>query len=228
MGYHDIQFDVISLFPEMLSGLCKESMIGRAQQNGLIKIQLHNLRNWATGPHNVTDDRPFGGGAGMVLKPEPVFAAVEELKQENTEVIYMTPDGQQLSTEVAKELSKKKHLLFISGHYEGLDQRVRDNIVDRELSIGDYVLTNGTLAAAVAIDCISRFVPGFLGDNESLSDEAFSSGQLSHPQYTRPAKFREWEVPSVLLSGDHKKIEAWRNKSREEKTLKRRPDLLKN
>jgi tRNA (guanine37-N1)-methyltransferase len=223
-----MKYDVLSLFPGMIQGFCQESILGRAQKNNIIQIALHNLRDWSGLPNNITDDRPFGGGAGMVIKPEPVFAAVKELAGEDTEVIYMAPDGEKLSTELAKELAGKKHLLFISGHYEGIDQRIRDHLVDRELSIGDYVLTNGTLATAVAIDCISRFIPGVLGEETSLDDESFTGNLLGYPQYTRPAKFQDWEIPEVLLTGNHAKIHEWRQQQRLKRTKALRPDLLKN
>jgi tRNA (guanine37-N1)-methyltransferase len=223
-----MKYDVLSLFPGMIQGFCQESILGRAQKNNIIQIALHNLRDWSGLPNNITDDRPFGGGAGMVIKPEPVFAAVKELAGSDTEVIYMAPDGEKLSTELAKELAGKKHLLFISGHYEGIDQRIRDHLVDRELSIGDYVLTNGTLATAVAIDCISRFIPGVLGEETSLDDESFTGNLLGYPQYTRPAKFQDWEIPEVLLTGNHAKIHEWRQQQRIKRTKALRPDLLKN
>ena len=222
------KYDILSLFPEMISGFCSNSMLGKAQKNQLLQIHLHNLRDWTSGPHFTTDDRPFGGGAGMVMKPEPVFSAVEELAGKDTEVLYMPPDGQPLTSLLAKKLALKNHLLFISGHYEGIDQRIRDHLVDREISIGDYVLTNGTLAAAVAIDSISRFIPGVLGDDKSLMNESFTNNLLSHPQYTRPAVYRDLEVPEVLLSGNHQKIEEWREENRISKTRTLRPDLIEN
>tara|TARA_B100001093_G_scaffold299776_1_gene285866 strand:- start:222 stop:905 length:684 start_codon:yes stop_codon:yes gene_type:complete len=222
------KYDILSLFPEMISGFCSNSMLGKAQKNQLLQIHLHNLRDWTSGPHFTTDDRPFGGGAGMVMKPEPVFSAVEELAGKDTEVLYMSPDGQPLTSLLAKKLALKNHLLFISGHYEGIDQRIRDHLVDREISIGDYVLTNGTLAAAVAIDSISRFIPGVLGDDKSLMNESFTNNLLSHPQYTRPAVYRDLEVPEVLLSGNHQKIEEWREENRISKTRTLRPDLIEN
>jgi|TARA_B100001093_G_scaffold299775_1_gene285863 tRNA (guanine37-N1)-methyltransferase len=222
------KYDILSLFPEMISGFCSNSMLGNAQKKQILQIHLHNLRDWTSGPHFTADDRPFGGGAGMVIKPEPVFSAVEELAGNDTEVLYMSPDGQPLTSSLAKKLAHKDHLLFISGHYEGIDQRIRDHLVDREISIGDYVLTNGTLAAAVAVDSISRFIPGVLGDDKSLMNESFTNNLLSHPQYTRPAVYRDLEVPKVLLSGNHKKIEEWREENRISKTRTLRPDLIEN
>jgi len=221
-----LQFDVVTLFPALLEGVVEESIIGRAVRNGRIGIGLHNLRDWADGPHSMTDDRPFGGGAGMVLKPEPLFGAIESLQDQDTTVVYMSPDGENLATPLARELAQEKHLVVVSGHYEGIDQRVRDQLVDREVSIGDYVLTNGTLAAAVLIDAVSRFVPGVLGKEESLEQDAFADNLLGHPQYTRPAEFRGMKVPEVLLSGHHGSISDWRQQRRVDKTSQRRPELL--
>ena len=174
----------------------------------------------------MADDRPFGGGPGMVLKPEPLFAAVEELSGEQTEVVYMAPDGEPLTRGLSKQLSNRSHVVLISGHYEGIDQRVRDQLVTREVSVGDFVLTNGTLAAAVFIDAVSRFVPGVLGEDDSLAQDSFASGRLSFPQYTRPADFRGSSVPDVLLSGDHEAIRLWRREQADRKTRNRRPDLI--
>ncbi len=222
-----LRFDVLSLFPESLNGFVSESIIGRARDHGLIEVRSLNLRDWAEGKHRVTDDRPFGGGPGMVLKPEPIFDAVEELRKPETKVIYMAPDGEPLTRELSQELAGESHLVLLSGHYEGVDQRVRDHFVDREISIGDYVLTNGTLAAAVVIDAVTRFVPGVLGEEDSLNQDSFAGGRLSFPQYTRPAEFQGWKVPEVLLSGDHGAIASWREDRMEEKTRTRRPDIAK-
>jgi tRNA (guanine37-N1)-methyltransferase len=176
--------------------------------------------------HKVTDDRPFGGGAGMVLKPEPVFAAIEQLRTPQARVVYLSPDGAPLTPAIGERLAAQTHLIFLSGHYEGIDQRIRDHLVDEEISIGDYVLTNGTLAAAVVIDVLCRFVPGVLGEEKSLTHESFTRNLLDFPQYTRPAEFRGWKVPEVLLSGNHAHIEAWRSEQSLEKTRRLRPDLL--
>jgi len=222
-----LQFDVLTLFPEMLSGFVTESMLGRAVRNGLIGIGRHNVRDWAEGKWQITDDRPFGGGAGMVMKPEPLFAAIDALCTPESKVIYLTPDGEPLSTPLARELSHEKHLILLSGHYEGIDQRVRDARVDLEVSIGDYILTNGTLAAAVLIDCVARFVPGVLGEEKSLTQDSFSDNLLGFPQYTRPVEYAGMRVPEVLLSGNHGEIERWRLECRMQKTRERRPDLLK-
>lgn len=223
-----IEFDILTLFPEMVEGFLTSSMLGRGQQNGLIRAEAHQLRKWATGKHSKTDEIPYGGGAGMVMKPEPIFAAVDELRRPESKVIYMAPDGEPLTSQLARELVNEKHLIVLSGHYEGVDQRVRDALVDREVSIGDYVLTNGTIAAAVMIDCISRFVPEFLGDEKSLTDESFMTTFLGFPQYTRPPEFRGMPVPEVLKSGNHAAIAKWRREQQIEKTRKLRPDILKD
>lgn len=218
--------DLLTLFPEMVEGYFRCSMIGRAVQNGLLAIQTRNIRDWATDKHKLTDDRPFGGGAGMVMKPEPMIAAIESVRTPESHVIYLAPDGERLTRSLAKELAGEPHLILVSGHYEGIDQRIRDGWVDREISIGDYVLTNGTLAAAVLIDCVARFVPGVLGDPESVGQDSFTDDRLSFPQYTRPAEFRGMKVPEVLMSGNHAEINEWRNRQQIERTLKRRPDLV--
>lgn len=220
--------DVLTLFPRMLSGFLGESMLGRAADSGLIKFRVLDVRTWTTDKHQVTDDRPFGGGAGMVMKPEPVFAAVEQLRGPKTRVVYLSPDGAPLSPAIGKRLSGEEHLILLSGHYEGIDQRIRDHLIDEEVSIGDYVLTNGTLAAAVLIDVLARFVPGVLGEEKSLTHESFNRNLLDFPQYTRPAEFREWKVPEVLLSGNHAKIEKWRLEKSIERTRRLRPDLTVN
>jgi tRNA (guanine37-N1)-methyltransferase len=222
-----LRIDVLTLFPAMLDGFLSESMLGRARGNGLIEIKVHDLRAWTTDKHRTADDRPFGGGAGMVMKPEPVFAAIEQLQSPGCRRIYLTPDGEPLSPAIAQELSGEGHLVLLSGHYEGIDQRIRERMIDREISIGDYVLTNGTLAAAVVIDALSRFIPGVLGEEKSLTHESFTGKLLDFPQYTRPAEFRGMSVPEVLLSGNHAEIEKWRNQRALEKTQRNRPDLLK-
>lgn len=221
-----MQFDILTLFPEMIEGFLSTSMIGRAQNNGLISAQAHQLRNWADGKHKKTDELPYGGGPGMVMKPEPIFRAVESLKSKNSRVLYMAPDGVPLTSQLARKLAAETHLIVLSGHYEGVDQRVRDDLIDLEVSIGDYVLTNGTLAAAVLIDSVCRFVPGFLGDEKSLTDESFMDSLLGFPQYTRPAEFLGARVPEILLSGDHAAIAAWRREQQENKTRNLRPDIL--
>jgi tRNA (guanine37-N1)-methyltransferase len=222
-----VRIDVLTLFPAMLDGFLSESMLGRAQEAKLLEVKVHNLRQWATDKHKVTDDRPFGGGAGMVLKCEPVFDAIEQVQTPGCRRIYLTPDGTPLSPALALELSQQKHLVMLSGHYEGIDQRIREKVIDQEISIGDYVLTNGTLAAAVLIDALARFIPGVLGEEKSLTTESFTSKLLDFPQYTRPAVYRDMSVPEVLLSGNHGEIEKWRYAKQVEKTQKVRPDLLK-
>ena len=222
-----LRFDVLSLFPKTIEGFTEESILGKAIDRGLLEINSLDLRRWAKGKHREADDRPFGGGAGMVLKPEPLFDAIEEISNESTTVVYMAPDGEPLTTPLARELSESQHLLLISGHYEGVDQRVRDEVVDREISIGDYVLTNGALPATVLIDAVARQVPGVLGDEESLTDESFENNLLAHPQYTRPAEYRGMKVPEVLLSGNHQEISKWRQEKRMERTAALRPDLMK-
>lgn len=212
----------------MAEGFLSSSMLARGQQNGLIGIQAHSLRDWARDKHQKTDEMPFGGGPGMVMKPEPIFAAADALQRPETKFIYMAPDGEPLTSQLARELAQEKHLIVLSGHYEGVDQRVRDALIDQEVSIGDYVLTNGTLAAVVLIDCVSRFVPGFLGDEKSLTDESFMDSLLGFPQYTRPSEFRGMKVPEVLLSGNHAAIAKWRHEQQIEKTRQLRPDLLPN
>jgi tRNA (guanine37-N1)-methyltransferase len=222
-----MRIDVLTLFPPMLDGFLSESMLGRAQEAKLFEIKVHNLRDWATDKHKTTDDRPFGGGAGMVLKCEPVFDAIEQVSTPGCRRIYLTPDGTPLSPALALELSQQKHLVLLSGHYEGIDQRIREKLIDQEISIGDYVLTNGTLAAAVVIDALARFIPGVLGEEKSLTTESFTSKLLDFPQYTRPAVYRGMSVPEVLLSGNHGEIEKWRHAQQVEKTQQVRPDLLK-
>jgi tRNA (guanine37-N1)-methyltransferase len=217
--------DLLTLFPGMVEGYLGESIVGRAQEQGILAVRVHNLRDWSTDKHRTMDDRPFGGGAGMVLKPEPVGAAIEAVSTPGCTVIYLCPDGELLSTPLARELAGARHLVLLSGHYEGLDQRVRDLHVTREVSIGDYVLTNGTLPAAVLIDCVARQVPGVLGEEMSLTQDSFHDNLLSFPQYTRPVEYRGQRVPEVLLSGHHAAIAQWRREQQIHKTSTRRPEL---
>ena len=221
-----LRIDIITLFPRMLDGFLTESILGRGIEAGHLAVEVHDLRKWTTDKHRTADDRPFGGGAGMVLKPEPVFAAIEQLQTPGCRRIYLTPDGIPLSPALALDLSRQKHLVVLSGHYEGIDQRIRDGVIDQEISIGDYVLTNGTLAAAVVLDALARFIPGVLGEEKSLTHESFTNKLLDFPQYTRPAEFRGMSVPEVLLSGNHAEIEKWRHARQVEKTSSVRPDLL--
>jgi len=211
----------------MLDGVLSESILGRGIAAGHLSVKVHDLRSWTTDKHRTADDRPFGGGAGMVVKAEPAFAAIEQLQTPGCRRIYLTPDGQPLSPAIAQDLSRQNHLILLSGHYEGIDQRIRDSLIDQEISIGDYVLTNGTLAAAVIIDVLARFIPGVLGEEKSLTHESFTNKLLDFPQYTRPAEFRGMSVPEVLLSGNHAEIEKWRHTLQMEKTRQVRPDLLK-
>jgi tRNA (guanine37-N1)-methyltransferase len=221
------RIDVLTLFPRMLDGFLAESILGKGLEKDLLSVSVHDLRAWTTDKHRTADDRPFGGGAGMVMKPEPVVAAIEQLQSPGCKRIYLTPDGVPFTSAIASELAKETHLLLLSGHYEGIDQRIRDTVIDREISIGDYVLTNGTLAAAVVIDALCRFIPGVLGEEKSLTHESFTGKLLDFPQYTRPAEFRGMSVPEVLLSGNHAEIEKWRAARAAEKTRSVRPDLLK-
>ena len=222
-----MKIDVLTLFPAMFAGPLDESIVKRARDTGLVDLKIHNLRDWTHDRHKTVDDRPFGGGPGMLLKPEPLFEAIESLKREKTRVILMSPAGRQFNQAIARELAQQEELLFVTGHYEGFDERVREKLADDELSIGDYVLTNGALPAMVVIDAVVRLLPGALGDDESSHDESFSHGLLEYPQYTRPAEFRGMKVPEVLLSGNHAEIEKWRREQAKLRTKKRRPDLLK-
>lgn len=220
-----LQIDILTLFPRMLDGFLAESILGKAIERELLRVGVHDLRDWCTDKHRTADDRPFGGGAGMILKPEPAIAAIEQLQTPGCQRIYLTPDGEPFSEGIARELAGAEHLVLLSGHYEGIDQRIRDSVIDREVSIGDYVLTNGTLPAAVMVDALARFIPGVLGDEKSLTHESFTGKLLDFPQYTRPAEFRGMSVPDVLMTGNHGEIEKWRTAQREEKTRQVRPDL---
>jgi tRNA (guanine37-N1)-methyltransferase len=221
-----MKIDVLTLFPAMFAGPLDESIVKRARQAGLLDLRLHNLREYAHDRHKTVDDRPFGGGPGMLLKPEPIFEAVETLAREETRVILLSPGGRTFNQAIARELSQANDLLLISGHYEGFDERVRQELADDELSIGDYVLTNGALPAMVVIDAVTRLLPGALGDDQSAYEESFSHGLLEYPQYTRPAEFKGLKVPEVLLSGNHAEIARWRADQARLRTQQRRPDLL--
>lgn len=212
----------------MGEGILGESMLRIAREKGLAHIRVRNLRDWAPGKHRVTDEPPYGGGAGMVMKVEPIFNALEELRRPDSRVILLSAQGARFDQSTAQRLAGEKHLIMISGHYEGVDQRVADHLVDEEISIGDYVLTNGTLAALVVTDAVVRLLPGVLGDAQSAADESFSSGLLEYPHYTRPSEFRGWKVPDVLLGGNHAGIEKWRREQARERTRARRPDLGRN
>ena len=221
-----MKIDVLTLFPGMFAGPLDESIVKRAREAGLLDLQIRNLRDYAHDRHKTVDDRPFGGGPGMLLKPEPIFEAVEDLGNEQTRVVLMTPAGRRFDQQTARELAKEGHLLLVCGSYEGFDERIREQLADDELSIGDYVLTNGALPAMVIIDAVTRLLPGVLGDDESSREESFSAGLIEYPQYTRPAEFRGWKVPEVLLSGHHAEIAKWRLEQARNRTRERRPDLL--
>src|SRR5262245_24007539 len=221
-----MKIDVLTLFPAVFAGPLDESIIKRARQAGLLESQLHQLRDWTHDRHKTVDDRPFGGGPGMLLKPEPIFEAVESLRRDKTRVVLMSPVGRKFSQAIARELAQQEHLLLVTGHYEGFDERIRTGLADDELSIGDYVLTNGALPAMVVVDAVTRLLPGVLGDDTSSSEESFSHGLLEYPQYTRPAEFRGMKVPEVLQSGNHAEIAKWRAEQAKARTKERRPDLL--
>jgi tRNA (guanine37-N1)-methyltransferase len=221
-----MRIDILTLFPEICRAPLNESMMKRSQENKIVDLRIHNLRDWTTDKHHVVDDAPFGGGQGMVMKPEPIFAAVESLRNETSTVVLMTPQGKRFTQSLAIDLSRLKHLIVICGHYEGIDHRVSEHLVDLEISIGDYVLTNGAIAAAVLVDATVRLLAGVLGHELSAPDDSFSGGVLEGPQYTRPAEFRGWKVPDVLLSGDHAEIAAWRKEEALKRTKANRPDLL--
>jgi tRNA (guanine37-N1)-methyltransferase len=220
-----VQIDILTLFPSMGEGILGESMLRIAREKGLAEIRMRNLRDWAPGKHRVTDEPPYGGGAGMVLKVEPIANALDELRGPESRVILLSAQGARFDQAAARRLSGEKHLIMLSGHYEGVDHRVAEHLVDEEISLGDYVLTNGTLSALVVADAVVRLLPGVLGDEQSAVDESFSHGLLEYPHYTRPAEFRGWKVPDILLSGNHAAIEAWRREQAHERTRQRRPDL---
>jgi tRNA (guanine37-N1)-methyltransferase len=228
-----MKIDIVTLFPEICRAPLSESIMKRAQENGIVDLGIHNMRDWTTDKHHIVDDAPFGGGQGMVMKPDPIFAAVEDLlnqtpntKHQTSKVILMSPAGRRLDQQMATELSQESHLIVICGHYEGVDHRVIEHLVDLEISIGDYVLTNGAIAAVILVDATVRLLPGVLGHELSAGDDSFSSGLLEAPQYTRPAEFRGWKVPDILLSGNHPEIAAWRKDQALRRTRENRPDLL--
>jgi tRNA (guanine37-N1)-methyltransferase len=243
-----MRIDIVTLFPEICRAPLSESMMKRAQEKGIVELHIYNLRDWTSDKHHVVDDAPFGGGQGMVMKPEPIFAAVEDLSDERqktlnaqhstpniqrskienrkSKIILMSPAGRRFDQSVATQLSEESHLIIICGHYEGVDHRVIEHLIDVEVSIGDYVLTNGAIAAVVLVDAIVRLLPGTLGHEQSAADDSFSSSLLEAPQYTRPAEFRGWKVPDVLLSGNHAEIAEWRKEQALKRTRKTRPDLL--
>jgi tRNA (guanine37-N1)-methyltransferase len=226
-----MQVDIITLFPQMFEGVIQESILKRAQEKNIVKINIHNLRDFALDKHHTVDDYSYGGGAGMVLKPEPIFRAVKKILGKGMEkrrmrIILLTPQGKTFNQDKAKELSHEKHLLFICGHYEGVDERVKEKLVTDEVSIGDYVLTGGELPAMVIIDSVVRLLPGVLNKKESFENDSFYQGLLDYPHYTRPRRFRGKSVPAILLSGNHNRIRKWRREKALENTLHKRPDLL--
>ncbi len=239
-----MEFDVFTLLPEVFSPYLESSILQRARQRGLIQVRVYNIRSWATDKHHVTDDEPYGGGGGMVMKVEPVFAAVESVlgpfpsgddvdklraaPQPRCPIVLLTPQGRVFNQKIAQELAAQPRLALICGRYEGVDERIRTHLVSDEISIGDYVLTGGELPALILIDALARLIPGVLGDPDGASHDSHASGLLEYPHYTRPPEFRGWKVPDILLSGDHAKIEKWRCEQSLRRTLKRRPDLLES
>ena len=243
-----MKIDILTLFPEICRTPLSESMMKRAQEKEILELRIHNLRDWTTDKHHIVDDAPFGGGQGMVMKPEPIFAAVQDMKKtpnaerrtsnaeltignpqsaiRNAKVVLMSPAGKRFDQKLAADLSKESHLIIICGHYEGVDHRVIEHLVDLEISIGDYVLTNGAIAAVVLVDALVRLLPGALGHEYSAVDDSFSTELLEGPQYTRPAEFRGWKVPEILLSGNHAEIAKWRKEQALKRTKENRPDML--
>lgn len=224
-----IRFEVLSLFPEMFESPFSCSILKRAGEKGLLEIRLHNIRDYAEDRHRVTDDAPYGGGGGMVMKVEPIDRALTSIvgERSNDLIVLLTPQGEPFDQESARELSSYSRIILVCGHYEGVDERVRRHLVDREISIGDYILTGGELSAMVVVDAIARLIPGVLGNDGSASADSFSDGLLEYPHYTRPADYRGWQVPEVLLSGNHREIQEWRRRESIRRTRLKRPDLLK-
>ncbi|MFQ5532654.1 MAG: tRNA (guanosine(37)-N1)-methyltransferase TrmD [Candidatus Methylomirabilales bacterium] len=220
------RYEIVTLFPGIFSGPLDESILGRAQEKGLVQVRVHDLRNWTRDRHRVVDDVPYGGGAGMVLKPEPLFEAVDTLREAESQVLLLTPQGERFDHEMACRLAEASHLIFLCGRYEGFDERVR-TLANHEISIGDYVLSGGELPVLVVIDAVVRLVPGAVGDQDSVRQDSFAAGLLDHPHYTRPPEYQGLHVPDVLLSGDHEQIRRWRRKEALRRTLVRRSDLLK-
>ncbi|MCE9543178.1 MAG: tRNA (guanosine(37)-N1)-methyltransferase TrmD [Verrucomicrobia bacterium] len=221
-----LEIQILTPIPGIAEGVLKESILGRAQEAGLVKLEAVDLRRWTSDRHRTVDDAPYGGGPGMVMKITPIAAALGDLRRPETKVIFLTPQGRPLKQSIVREYAKLEHLILLCGHYEGVDQRVVDHLVDAEISIGDYILTNGVLGSLVLTDAIVRLIPGVLGDDQSAVTESFETGLLDHPHYTRPVEFNGWEVPPVLLSGNHGAIASWRAEQALEATKKRRQDLL--
>jgi tRNA (guanine37-N1)-methyltransferase len=222
-----MRIDILTLFPGLFRGPFDESIVKRAVEKGLVQINIHDIRDYSHDRHRKVDDRPFGGGPGMILKPEPVFECVEKIGAADAHFIYLTPQGKPFSQVKAQQLSSQERLVFLCGHYEEIDERIRTVLVKEEISIGDYVLSNGEIPAMVVLDCVVRLIPGVLGDSQSAQEESFSSGLLDYPQYTRPADFRGMKVPEVLVSGNHPEIRKWRKQMARERTRNVRPDLLR-
>ena len=225
MAAAPLQIDIVTIFPRMLDGILGESMLKRAQDAGLVQVRCVNLRDYASGAHLTTDDRPYGGGPGMVMKPEPVFKAVDALRRPESKVILMTPQGEPFKQATALALSKEAHLILLCGHYEGVDERIREALADMEISIGDYILTNGVISAAIVVDAVVRLLPGALGGEGAAEDESFTTGLLEYPHYTRPPVFRDMAIPEILTSGNHAEIAKWRMAQSIARTKARRPDL---
>lgn len=223
-----MRFDIVSLFPELIEIYTHNGIIGRAVEAGMFEIGVNNLRDYSEDKHKKVDDYPYGGGPGMLLKPEPMFKALDAIKKHNSYIIYLSPKGNLFNQQKARELSKKEHIVLIAGHYEGIDQRIIDKYVNEEISMGDYVLTSGELPVLMIVDAVGRLIPGVLGSEESTVEESHSNNLLEYPQYTRPESYEEMDVPEILLSGHHKKIEEWRRFKAIEITLKRRPDLIED
>ncbi|MGA3206813.1 MAG: tRNA (guanosine(37)-N1)-methyltransferase TrmD [Syntrophales bacterium] len=223
-----IRFDILSVFPEMFESPLSHSILKRAQEKGMAEIHLHDIRDYAEDKHRMTDDAPYGGGGGMVMKVEPIDRALASIvpSRDNALIALLTPQGETFNQKIAEEMSRYFRIVLVCGHYEGVDERVRDHLVDREISIGDFVLTGGELSAMVIVDAVTRLIPGVLGNYDSASYDSFSTGLLEYPHYTRPGSYRDWRVPEVLLSGNHREIESWRRKESLRRTYLRRPDLL--
>lgn len=221
-----LTIDIVTLFPRFFKSPFGESLLNKAQERGLVKIRAHDLRDWTHDRHKTADDKPFGGGAGMVMKPEPLFECVEDIGKKAW-VVLLDPQGKRMSQPLAKKLARKKHLVLIAGHYEGVDQRVKDHLIDEEISIGDFITMGGEAPALCLIEAVVRWIPGVLGNVDSLVHESFETGILEYPHYTRPREYRGWKVPEVLVSGDHQKVKSWRHKAAEQVTRQKRPDLLK-
>jgi tRNA (guanine37-N1)-methyltransferase len=226
MASQRLKIDLVTLFPGMFRGYFDESIMKRARENGFLDLAIHNLRDWAVDRHKSVDDTPYGGGAGMVMMAPVIDAALGQLRRENSRVVLLSPQGKVLDQEMAKRLSRMPHLILLSGHYEGVDERVREVLIDEEISIGDIVISNGTLAAMLLVDAVVRLLPGVVGDARSIREDSFYDGLLDYPHYTKPRVFRGREVPEVLLSGDHEKVRRWRRREALRRTLERRPDLV--